>query len=51
MNEPEPPPIDGLDIQQLNYLTEPDNINIPHPNEDLPVNVTRQEFISYFSLR
>lgn len=48
MNEPEPPPENEINMEQLNYLIETEVINVPEPNDDVPINFTQMQIIQYF---
>lgn len=47
MNEPEPPPPEDIDQNELNYLINTDNINIDIQND--VINHTQTEMIHYFN--
>lgn len=50
MNEPEPPPPEDIDMNELNYLIETDNVpNIPEPVANNATNYIRTEIINYFA--
>lgn len=51
MNEPDPPVDDEINHNQLEYLIEVQEINVPNPEDDNLVDITRQEFINYFNFR
>lgn len=47
MKEPEPPPPEDMDLNELNYLIETDNVNIDNQNNI--INHSQIEMIKYFN--
>lgn len=47
MNEPEPPPPENINLNELNYLIETENIEIPAVR-NLNLNHVQQEMINFF---